>query len=75
MTCHALNCPNPALPGMPQCLAHWRMLPATVRDARPWVGRWVDRLHISHEKPVDDSGNLHKEAPNVHERGQLELFA
>lgn len=74
MTCHALHCPNQALPGQPQCDEHWRMLPAKVREARPWV-RPVDRLHFLHEKAVDKSRNLHRTGPDVHEREQMELFA
>ena len=45
VTCHALHCPNQALPGQPQCYDHWMMLPAKVRESRRWV-RPVDRLHI-----------------------------
>lgn len=74
VTCHALHCPNQALPGQPQCYDHWMMLPAKVRESRRWV-RPVDRLHISHEKAVDESRNLHRTGPNVHTGGQMELFA
>lgn len=37
MTCHALACPRPALPGAQQCREHWLMLPAAVRAKKPWV--------------------------------------
>lgn len=59
MTCHALHCPNPALPGQPQCYDHWMMLPAKVREAKPWV-----RPVTAARAPVE-----------LEERGQMELFA
>lgn len=68
MTCHALACPHPALPGAQQCREHWLMLPAAIRAKRPAV----DRLANLHRSPVDRSANLHEPAPA---RGQLELFA
>lgn len=59
---------------MLQCYDHWMMLPEKVREGRPWV-RPVDRSPDLHEKRVDESGNLHKEAADARERGQMELFA
>lgn len=62
VTCHALHCPNPALPGLPQCYDHWMMLPAKVRESRPWV-RKVDATCTQSALQVEQ------------ERGQMELFA
>ena len=65
MTCHALHCPHPALPGAQQCREHWLMLPASVRAKRPWVD-WSAQC---------------ERMPNVTqlgcrlERGQMELFS
>jgi len=68
MTCHALNCPNPALPGMPQCYEHWMMLPARVRESQPWV----ERLHAPSKykvEPVTHARQFESES------GQMEMFA
>lgn len=73
MTCHALSCPHPALPGAQQCREHWLMLPAAIRAKRPTV----DRLANLHRKQVDETRNLHRTATAMDgaARGQLELFA
>jgi len=70
MTCHALNCPNPALPGMPQCYEHWMMLPAKVREAKPWV------RPVKHFRSVCDFAQVGKSASSPEqENEQMELFA
>ena len=66
MTCHALACPNPALPGALQCREHWLMLPAGVRAKKPWVDAMALNARIPAEKPVN---------AKCLERGQRELFA
>lgn len=90
MTCHALHCPNPALPGMPQCYDHWMMLPAKVREARPWVvkpnsdsdGRAYreskpgESLLRSTGVPRDTNAATSRGGAGIDiERGQMELFA
>lgn len=66
MTCHALACQQPALPGAQQCREHWLMLPAAVRARRPWVER---QAHATCTPSAPQVGCVEQA------RGQMELFA
>ena len=52
LTCHAVGCENPVIPGKPQCLDHWQLLPAKVQQSDPWSTHTAKVHYVKRQQQI-----------------------